>query len=111
MECNTDTKQVRVYNIEGDPGPAGPMGPPGPAGTGSLIYDNLSNFPTDGSALIAYFQPEFGINRNGGVYADRICCFFAGGNAPPASVLFFTNAERTQQTSARLQPGWVVLYF
>ncbi len=120
MDCDADLKQVKVFSIEGDPGPTGPAGlpgPPGPPGPASAfnipVYENVADLPRDGSVSLAIFRPTYGMNSGfpNQWYAQSLFLFMGGSFNRPGSVPVYNDAERVDGTWSQhsIPGGWVQL--
>ena len=69
---------------EGPQGPEGPVGPQGPQGVQIPVYTDLSQFPQDGSVLLAFFEPPAGVYQftdTAGIGFERVLLWYVGQNA------------------------------
>jgi len=158
MDCDGDTKQVRIFNVEGDPGPAGPAGDPGapglrgeagfpgqagPAGVAGQpgrqglngldglqgdqgppgaqgpagpslnipVFALMHDFPSDGSILLAFYRPPYGISNNtGGKAVDQQLLHFVGGNGKWSDIEIYRDATKTTRIGTSTRTGWRALW-
>ena len=121
--CDIDAKQVKVFNIEGDPGPTGPAGPPGasgtagtqgpagatgPAGQSIPIYTdlNLLVFGPNTPAIVL-FRPPFGIClRAEAEYLDQQLLQYCGGSFQEPPMVIYNDARRTSAVGVAMPAGW-----
>ena len=121
--CDIDAKQVKVFNIEGDPGPVGPAGPMGisgtqgpagsmgPAGPAIPVYTdlNLLVFGPNTPPMVL-FRPPFGISlRIDDEYLDQQLLKFCGGSFQEPPIVIYTNDRRTSAVSVPIPAGWKIV--